>query len=118
MCERQDKYPMPLMETNDLATQLRDTEFAAVAKLAYLDHASDSPVPERTRRVIVERAELLANPLADVRKREEYLADANRLLAERLNTTPDRFAYLTNVADTTAAIANGIDWRAGDNVVL
>ncbi len=89
-----------------------------MADLAYLDHASDSPVPERTRRVIVERAELLANPLAAVRKREAYLADANRLLAERLNTTPDRFAYLTNVADATAAISNGIDWQSGDNVVL
>ncbi len=109
---------MPLTETNDLAKQLRESEFAAVAGLAYLDHASDSPVPERTRRVIVERAELLANPLADVRKREDYRADANRLLAERLNTTPDRFAYLTNVADATAAIANGIDWQPGDNVVL
>jgi selenocysteine lyase/cysteine desulfurase len=109
---------MPLTETNELAKRLRDTEFAAVAGLAYLDHASDSPVPERTRRVIVERAELLSNPLAKVRKREDYLADANQLLAERLNTTPDRFAYLTNVADATAAIANGIAWQPGDNVVL
>ncbi|MCA9858113.1 MAG: aminotransferase class V-fold PLP-dependent enzyme, partial [Thermomicrobiales bacterium] len=100
------------------AKRLRDTEFAAVADLAYLDHASDSPAPERTRRVIVERAELLTNPLAQVRNREDYLAGANRLLAGRLNTTPDRFAYLTNVADTTAAIANGIAWQPGDNVVL
>jgi selenocysteine lyase/cysteine desulfurase len=109
---------MPLTETDQLAKQLRAGEFAAVAGLAYLDHASDSPAPERTRRVIAERAELLSNPLAEVRKREDYLADANRLLAERLHTTPDRFAYLTNVADATAAIANGIDWRPGDNVVL
>ena len=79
---------MPLTETNALAKRLRNTEFAAVAGLAYLDHASDSPAPERTRRVIAERAELLANPLAQVRKREDYLADASRLLAERLNTTP------------------------------
>lgn len=109
---------MPLSETNTLAKHLRDTEFAAVAGIAYLDHASDSPAPERTRRVIVERAELLANPLAQVRKREDYLADANRLLADRLNTTPDRFAYLTNAADATGAIANGIAWQPGDNVVL
>ena len=109
---------MPLTETNALAKQLRDTEFAAAADLAYLNHASDSPAPERTRRVIVERAELLSNPLAQVRPREEYLADANRLLAQRLNTTPDRFAYLTNAADATATIANGIDWQPGDNVVL
>jgi cysteine desulfurase/selenocysteine lyase len=109
---------MSLTETNQLAKELRETEFAAVSKIAWLDHASDSPAPERTRRVIVERAELLSNPLADVRKREDYLADANRLLAKRLNTPPDRFAYLTNVADATAAIANGIAWKAGDNVVL
>jgi selenocysteine lyase/cysteine desulfurase len=109
---------MPLTDTNELANHLRESEFAAVAGLAYLDHASDSPAPERTRRVIVERAELLSNPLAQVRSREDYLADANRLLAERLNTTPDRFAYLTNVADATAAIANGIAWQPGDNVVL
>jgi cysteine desulfurase/selenocysteine lyase len=109
---------MSLTETNQLAKELRETEFAAVSEIAWLDHASDSPAPERTRRVIVERAELLSNPLADVRKREDYLADANRLLAKRLNTPPDRFAYLTNVADATAAIANGIAWKAGDNVVL
>lgn len=109
---------MPLSDTNTLAKQLRETEFVAVAGLAYLDHASDSPAPDRTRRVIVERAELLANPLAQVRKREDYLADANRLLAKRLNTTPDRFAYLTNAADSTAAIANGIAWQPGDNVAL
>jgi selenocysteine lyase/cysteine desulfurase len=109
---------MPLTDTNTVARHLRDTEFAAVADLAYLDHASDSPAPERTRRVIVERAELLANPRARVRKREDYLADANRLLGKRLNTTPDRFAYLTNAADATAAVANGIAWQSGDNVVL
>lgn len=109
---------MPLTDTNTRARHLRDTEFAAVADLAYLDHASDSPAPERTRRVIVERAELLANPLAQVRTREEYLADANRILGEMLNTAPDRFAYLTNVADATATIANGIAWQPGDNVVL
>jgi selenocysteine lyase/cysteine desulfurase len=109
---------MPLNDTNALARHLRDTEFAAVADLAYLDHASDSPAPERTRRVIVERAELLSNPLAQARKREDYLADANRILGKLLNTSPDRFAYLTNAADATAAIANGIAWQPGDNVVL
>jgi selenocysteine lyase/cysteine desulfurase len=109
---------MTFHESDALAKNLRDTEFAAVADLAYLDHASDSPAPERTRRTIVERAELLSNPMAQVRSREEYLADANCILAGMLHTTPDRFAYLTNVADTTAAIANGIDWKAGDNVVL
>lgn len=109
---------MPLTESNAWAKHLRDTEFAAVAELAYLDHASDSPAPERTRRVIVERAELLSNPLAQVRKREDYLADANERLAGLLNTAPDRFAYLTNAADATATIANGIAWQPGDNVVL
>jgi selenocysteine lyase/cysteine desulfurase len=113
-----DETAMPLTDTDVLAKDLRDTEFAAVADVAYLDHASDSPAPERTRRVIVERAELLANPRAQVRKREDYLADANRILAELLNTTPDRFAYLTNAADATAAVANGIGWQPGDNVVL
>jgi len=109
---------MPLTETDARAKHLRDSEFAAVAELAYLDHASDSPAPERTRRVIVERAELLSNPLARVRKREDYLTEANERLAGLLNTTPDRFAYLTNAADATATVANGIAWQPGDNVVL
>lgn len=109
---------MPLSDTDLLAKELRATEFAAVADFAFLNHAAESPMPERTRRVIVEQSKLLANPLADVRAHEDYLADANRLLAKRLNTTPDRFAYLTNVAEATATIANGIDWRSGDNVVL
>jgi cysteine desulfurase / selenocysteine lyase len=61
---------------------------------------------------------LLQDPEIDVRPREAYLADAQRWLGEWLNAEPEQIAFLTNIVDSTATVVNGLDWRAGDEVVL
>jgi cysteine desulfurase / selenocysteine lyase len=97
---------------------LRTTEFALASRLAYFDHASDSPLPERSARVIAERTQLLQDPCADVKPREAYLGEAQRRLGRMTNANPSQFAFLTNISDATATIANGLDWQPGDEVVM
>jgi selenocysteine lyase/cysteine desulfurase len=107
----------PTLPSIDLPT-LRQTEFAAISALAYFDHASDSPIPERAARVIAERSLLLQNPSAVVKPRETYFEEARARLGAMLNADPGQFAFLTNISDATATIANGISWQPGDEVVL
>lgn len=97
---------------------VREAEFPALAPIAYLNHASDSPLPSRSARVMEERTALLTEPLRTVPAREGYLAAAQEQLGSMLRAAPSQLAFLTNVADATATIANGIDWRQGDEIVL
>src|SRR5262245_37797847 len=104
--------------TNLNLTAVRAAEFPVSGCCAYFNHASDSPVPARAARAIAERVALLQDPLLAVRPREDYLRDAQARLGRLLGVSPAQIAFLTNVADATATIANGLDWRAGDEVVL
>lgn len=99
-------------------TDIRWSEFGTIARAAYFDHASDSPIPRRSGRVITERVELLENPLAVVPAREGYLARARRHIGTLIGGGADQVALLTNVADATAVVANGLDWRTGDEVIV
>src|SRR5215213_9909917 len=97
---------------------IRQVEFAAAAGAAYFNHASDSPLPRRAARVMTERITLLENPLATVPAREEYLARAQQHLGRLIGGEPEQIAFLTNAADATSIVANGIDWRPGDEVII
>jgi cysteine desulfurase/selenocysteine lyase len=101
-----------------LLAGVRNREFQAAAHAAYFNHASDSPLPRRAALVMAERIALLENPLATVPPREEYLARAQRHLGRLIGCEPGQIAFLTNAADATATIANGIDWREGDEVIV
>jgi cysteine desulfurase / selenocysteine lyase len=97
---------------------IRQVEFAAAAGAAYFNHASDSPLPRRAARVMAERIALLENPLATVPAREEYLARSQQHLGCLIGGEPEQIAFLTNAADATSIVANGIDWRPGDEVII
>jgi selenocysteine lyase/cysteine desulfurase len=107
----------PTLPSIDLPA-LRQTEFAPTATLTYFDHASDSPIPARTAKIIAERMLLLQDPSAAVKPREEYFEQARARLGAMVNGDPAQFAFLTNISDATATIANGIAWQPGDEVVL
>src|SRR3954453_6920310 len=93
--------PRPLRE------QLRTDEFSAAASSTYFDHASDSPLPRRSARVIAERIALLENPRLTVEPRENYLERAKRAVGDLVGGAPEQIAFLTNASDATTSLANG-----------
>lgn len=101
----------------DLAA-LRATEFPIAARRIYLNHASDSPMPARTARAMAARVAVLQDPALEVGQRETFARLARERLGRLLNASPSQIAFLTNVADATATVANGMTWRAGDEIVL
>jgi selenocysteine lyase/cysteine desulfurase len=98
-------------------TPLR-AEFPIAERLVYLNHAVESPMPLRTARTAAERIVVAQDPTLERGQREAAGEVAKERLGRLLNVPPGQFAFLTNVSDAVNMVANGLDWRAGDEVVL
>src|SRR5689334_9545127 len=94
------------------------TLFPALAHYTYLNSAAVSPMPRTA-------AEAVTTQLYDVSTHGslhylDWIATKNRardLIAEMLNVRADQIAFMRNTSDGVAAIANGVDWAEGDNIV-
>jgi selenocysteine lyase/cysteine desulfurase len=89
-----------------------------VERSAYLDHAAMSPLPRPTGAAIqawLEEAVEIGNPAWPdwVKRVEAMRADAARLIGAQA----DEIALVTNTTAGISLVAEGFDWRAGDNVV-
>jgi cysteine desulfurase / selenocysteine lyase len=98
--------------------ELRRTEFPVSQRLAYLDHAAVSPLPVRTAQLLDERIAALQDPSLEQGHRERYAAEAQERLGRLLNVPPKQIALLTNLGEAMATVANGLDLRPGDEIVI
>lgn len=92
--------------------------FPALEQICYLNCAAVAPLP-------VTAIEAVNKQLRDVSLRgstnyPEWVATKNRargLVAGMLSVDPEQIAFTRNTSDGFAAIASGIDWQPGDNIV-
>ena len=92
--------------------------FPITERYIYFNHAAVSPPPITTVRAIEAQ-------LDDVQKNgstnfRSWLAVKQRtreLLAGLLGARPEQVAFVRNTSDALSTVANGLDWRAGDNIV-
>jgi cysteine desulfurase / selenocysteine lyase len=91
-------------------------EFPIVERCVYLNHAAVGPIPRRSQRwmeraieeyLVMERGEWAAR-----------MARVRALSAALINARPDQIAFIKNTSEGLSLAANGIEWRAGDNVVV
>ncbi|MCW5961500.1 MAG: aminotransferase class V-fold PLP-dependent enzyme [Pyrinomonadaceae bacterium] len=84
----------------------------------YLNSAAVAPMPTFS-------AEAVASQLLDVSengslnylKWVETKNRARRIIAEMLKVDPENIAFMRNTSDGFASVADGIQWRQGDNIV-
>jgi cysteine desulfurase / selenocysteine lyase len=93
-------------------------EFPIGQQRVYLNHAVESPMPRRAARAAAERIAICQDPVLEQGQREAAGDVAKERLGRLLNVAPGQIAFLTNVSDAVNMVANGFDWRAGDEVVL
>ena len=92
--------------------------FPATRKYTYLNSAAVSPVP-------IPAVEAVRSQLEDVSLNGathylDWVATKNRaraLIAGMLNVAPETVAFTRNTSDGFAAVASGIEWKPGDNIV-
>jgi selenocysteine lyase/cysteine desulfurase len=85
---------------------------------AYLDHAAVSPLPEPTRRALVEWADEAARSGDTVCPAWTGKVEAlRRQAAHLIGASPEEIALIHNTTEGVNLVAEGFPWQAGDNVV-
>jgi selenocysteine lyase/cysteine desulfurase len=95
-------------------------EFAQARDLRYLNHAAVGPWPKRTAAAVQKFAE--ENVLLGARDYPDWMKVEQRLrerLARVLNApSTDDIALVKNTSEALSFVAFGLDWKAGDNVII
>jgi cysteine desulfurase / selenocysteine lyase len=94
-------------------------QFPITERLAYLNHAAAGPVSlpviEAVNTFLVDRAHRGSEAAAD----SKLLAERTRAkAAEFIGCSTEEVAFMKATPDGLNAVANGIDWKAGDEIVL
>ena len=85
----------------------------------YLNHAAAGVLPRRTRDVLVELVDAQARKgLLGFLPVEAGLATYRERIAAFFGARGEEVAFLRNTADGANTIARGLDWNAGDEIVL
>ena len=92
--------------------------FPIAEKWIYLNHASVSP-PSTLVVEAVNRQLRDAQMFGSLNYKDWVAAKENcrRLLAKMFNVRAEQIAFLRNTSDALSCIANGLQWRTGDNIV-
>jgi selenocysteine lyase/cysteine desulfurase len=98
-------------------TDLR-RECPVTTRWAYFDHAAVAPLTERARRTLAEwAADLTENGEVNDPSRVRQIEEVRRRAAQLVNADPLDVAFIKNTSEGIGIVAEGLPWRAGDNVV-
>ncbi len=94
-------------------------EFLILKKYIYLDHAAVSPIPQRS----VQAGYNFLNELSHESHTHfeswiEKIHHVKSTLANLLHCDQDEVTFIKNTSEGLLKVANGIDWKKGDNIVL
>jgi selenocysteine lyase/cysteine desulfurase len=92
--------------------------FPLTEHTVYLNHAAASPPPVPTIEAV--RAQMLdvaANGTLNYRRWVAVKENARRLAAAMLGARAEQLAFMRNTSDGLSTVANGLRWKAGDNLV-
>ncbi len=93
--------------------------FPITAKKIYLNHASISPLSSRVTDMLEWHINERMFGMIDVYPESDKIRDkARALMAELLNASAEEIAFTSNTSDGLNLLANGIDWREGDEIIL
>lgn len=92
--------------------------FPVTERAIYLNHAAVSAPPVPTIDAIkAQLADVSENGSVNFRKWLAVKENARRLVAGMLGARPEQVAFMRNTSDGLSTVANGLDWRPGDNLV-
>jgi cysteine desulfurase / selenocysteine lyase len=100
-------------------TPLPRSEFAVTERYAYFNHAAVGVLPRSTRAAV--DAFVRAHAEGGVMGTwpyESMMPAYRRRVAEFIGATEGEIAILRNTSDGANAIARGLDWKSGDEVIL
>src|SRR5215213_10228509 len=92
--------------------------FPITDRAIYFNHAAISPPPITTIRAVeAQLRDVHENGSANFRNWLAVKEQARELLASLLGARPEQVAFMRNTSDALSTVANGLNWRRGDNIV-
>lgn len=92
--------------------------FPVTKHATYLNNAAVSPPPLKTIEAIQSQLQDVSeNGSVNFRNWVAVKERARQLLAGMLGARPEQVAFMRNTSDGLSTVANGLDWRPGDNLV-
>lgn len=97
---------------------LRQQEFPITARKVFMAHAAVSPLPNRVSTAISDYVQCASTTgqweylYADIEKEARFYA------ARLLNAAEDEIAFVSSTSMGLSLIASGLEWEAGQNVVV
>jgi selenocysteine lyase/cysteine desulfurase len=92
--------------------------FPVTQNYVYLNHAAVSPLPLPVYEQIEQHTrDVLRSGVVHFRQWSQAINGVRQLGAQLINAQPHEIAFVPNTSSGLAVVANGIDWRAGDNLV-
>lgn len=92
--------------------------FPITDRLIYFNHAAVSPPPTTAIRAVeAQLKDVHENGSTNFRSWLAVKEQARTLLAQLLGARPVQVAFMRNTSDGLSTVANGLSWRAGDNIV-
>jgi selenocysteine lyase/cysteine desulfurase len=96
---------------------LRQREFPICARKIYCAHAADAPLPRRVAEAMHESIERAAVDARNYDNELIRIEETRTAVARLLGAQPDEISFTGPTASGLNAIANGLDWAKGDEVV-
>ena len=92
--------------------------FPVTERAIYLNHAAVSPPPLPTIKAVQSQlVDVSENGSVNFRNWIAVKENARQLVAAMLGARTEQVAFMRNTSDGLSTVANGLDWRPGDNVV-
>jgi cysteine desulfurase / selenocysteine lyase len=96
---------------------LRRREFPICASKIYCAHAADAPLPRRVAEAMKESVERASTDARNYEIELERIAETRTLVARLLGADEEEIAFTGPTASGLNAVANGLDWKSGDEIV-
>src|SRR5262245_53511644 len=92
--------------------------FPGAVNAVYFDTASRGLVPPEAKAAINAQIDLRIDGNIDKTRMFATIERVRNAYAALIKAAPEEIAYTKNVSEGLNIVACGVDWRAGDNVIL
>ncbi len=106
-----------LIPALDADEELRRREFPICARKIYCAHAADAPLPRRVADAMRDSIERASTDARQYDLELAHIAETRRAVARFIGAQTDEISFTGPTSSGLSAIANGLDWASGDEVV-
>ena len=106
-----------LIAALDADEELRRREFPICARKIYCAHAADAPLPKRVADAMRDSIERASSDARQYELELEHIAETRKAVARFSARKLDEISFTGPTSSGLNAIANGLDWANGDEVI-